>query len=58
MRGLGLLIGYILGNEKARNWCIQKICQASCIIEEEMKKTPLGEVLGKDKKDDDVQRVD
>lgn len=58
MRGLGLLIGYILGNEKARNWCIQKICQASCIIEQEMKKTPLREVLGKDKKDDDVQRVD
>lgn len=58
MRGLGLLIGYILGNEKARNWCIQKICQASCIIEQEMKKTPLGEVLGKGKENDNIQRVD
>lgn len=58
MRGLGLLIGYILGNEKARNWCIQKICQASCIIEDEIKKTPLGEVLGKGKEDDNIQRVD
>lgn len=58
MRGLGILIGYILGNEKARNWIVQKICQASCIIEQEMKKTQLVEVLGKEKKNDEVQRVD
>lgn len=58
MRGLGIIIGYILGNEKARKWCVEKICQASCVIEQEMKKTPLGKILEKDKKDDDVSKVD
>jgi hypothetical protein len=58
MRGLGIIIGYIIGNEKARNWCIEKICQASCVIEQEMKKTPLGQILEKEKKDDDVSKVD
>lgn len=58
MRGLGLIIGYIIGNEKARNWCIEKICQASCIVEKEFKKTPLGKILEKEKKNDDVSKVD
>ena len=58
MRGLGLIIGYILGNEAARNWCIEKICQASCLVEREFKKTPLGQILEKDKKNDDFSDVD
>lgn len=43
MRGLGIIIGYILGNAAARDWCIEKICQASCIIEKELKKNTYGE---------------
>ena len=59
MRGFGIIIGYILGNEKARNWCIEKICQASCIIDNEFKKTPLAKMLTKtEKKDDNVSKVD
>lgn len=58
MRGFGIIIGYILGNEKARNWCIEKICQASCIIEQEFKKTPLGQIIGKEKDNDDISKVD
>lgn len=58
MRGLGIIIGYILGNEKARNWCIEKICQASCIVEKEFEKTQLGQILTKDKNNDDVSKVD
>lgn len=41
MRGLGIIIGYILGNKAAREWCFNKICQASFIIDKEVKKTPL-----------------
>lgn len=59
MRGLGkFIIGYLLGNKDTRDWCISKICQASCLIENEFKKTPLGKILTKEKKDDDVSEVD
>ena len=60
MQGLGkFIIGYILGNKTARDWCIGKFCQASCIIEQEMRKTPLGKMLSKtEKKDDNVSKVD
>lgn len=54
MQGLGkFIIGYILGNKTARDWCIGKLCQASCIIEQEMRKTPLGKMLSKTEKKDD-----
>ena len=46
----GLIIGYLLGNKKARDWLAKKICQASCVIDKELKKTPLGKLL-KEKKD-------
>ena len=60
MQGLGkFIVGYILGNKTARDWCIGKLCQASCIIEQEMRKTPLGKILSKtEKKDDNVSKVD
>lgn len=63
MQGLGkLIIGYILGNETARNWCIKKVCQASCVIDSEFRKSPLAKILitekEKEKKDDDIQKVD
>jgi hypothetical protein len=58
MRGLGnLIIGYILGNAKARDWCIKKICQASCIIDSELKKTPLGKIL-KEEKHENISKDD
>lgn len=52
MRGLGIIIGYILGNAAARDWCIEKICQASCIIEKELKKTPIAKLVNKESKDE------
>lgn len=58
MRGLGIIIGYIIGNEKTRNWCIEKICQASCLVEQEFKKTPLGQILKKEKDNDNISKVD
>lgn len=58
MRGFGLLIGYIIGNKQARDWVIHKICQTSCIIEDEFKKTPLGQIFTKEKEDDDVSETD
>lgn len=46
MRGLGkFIVGYILGNDAARNWCIKKVCQASCVIENEFKKSELGKMF-------------
>lgn len=38
MRGFGIVIGYILGNETARKWCWGQICKASCVIDKELKK--------------------
>lgn len=58
MRGFGLIIGYIIGNKQARDWVIHKICQTSCIIEDEFKKTPLGQIFIKEKEDDDVSETD
>lgn len=61
MQGLGkFIIGYILGNKTARDWCIDKLYQASCIIDSELKKTPIGKMLIKteEKKDDNVSKVD
>lgn len=46
MRGFGFIIGYILGNEKARDWCIKKICQASLVVDK---------FLQKESKDDKLQ---
>lgn len=59
MRGLFLIIGYIVGNEKARNFCIDMVKQASCVIDNELKKTPLAKVFIKENKDgNDVQETD
>lgn len=40
MRGLYLVLGYILGNESARKWCFENLKKASVIIDKEMKKNP------------------
>lgn len=48
----GLIIGYLLGSKKAREWLVGKICQASCLVDKELKKTPLGKLL-KEKKNDE-----
>ena len=53
----GLIIGYLLGNKQARDWLARKICQASCVIDKELKKTPLGKFL-KENTDDDVSKTD
>lgn len=45
MRGLGLIVGYVLGNATARKWCIDKLKKASVVIDKEMKNTPLGKVF-------------
>lgn len=45
MRGLGLVVGYILGNATARKWCLDNLKKASCIIDRELKKTPLGTMI-------------
>lgn len=39
MRGLIIILYCIIGNEKTRNWCLDKICKASCVIEKEFRKT-------------------
>lgn len=58
MRGIDrILIGYVLGNEKARKWLLKKFCQASCIVDREFKKTPLGKIIT-EKKNDDISKVD
>lgn len=57
MRGLGLILAYLLSNEKTRNWCVDKICQASFIVEKELKKTPLW-LIFKENKNDDVSKID
>lgn len=45
MRGFGIIVGYILGNEQARKWCWGQLCKASCVIDQELKKA-----IKKDKK--------
>ena len=57
MRGLGIILAYVMGNKKARDWCINKICQASCIIENEFKKTPLW-LMFTENKNDDIPKTD
>lgn len=37
--GIGLIIGFILGNDAARKWCFEQCAKASRIIESELKKT-------------------
>lgn len=59
MRGTSLLLGYLIGNKEARKWCIKKLCQASCFVDQEIKKTPLGKMLLPEKKgNENVQKTD
>lgn len=31
-----MLIGFLIGNKKAREWCMAKICETSCLIDKEI----------------------
>lgn len=53
MRGFGFVLGYLLGNKEARDWCIKQVCKASCIIDREVKKTPLFKLFDLKEKTDD-----
>lgn len=45
MRGLTFILGFIIGNDTARKWCIEKMNNASRVLEQEFKKSPLGKML-------------
>lgn len=38
MRGLYLILGYVLGNETARKWCFENLKKASVIFDQELAK--------------------
>lgn len=40
MRGLGLIVGFIMGNATARKWCIDNLKKASVIVDKELQKIP------------------
>lgn len=51
MRGLGLIVGFIMGNATARKWCIDNLKKASIVIDEELQKIPVYcEITGKNTK--------
>lgn len=52
----GLIIGYLLGNKRAREWLADKICQASCVIDKELKKTPIWNILLENKDGENDRR--
>lgn len=58
MRALGIILGYVMGNKQARDWVVKKICQASCFVEHEFKKSPLGKVFVQERKDDNISETD
>lgn len=45
MRGLFLVLGYILGNKEARDKCISMLKQTSCVIDDTIKNTELGKMI-------------
>lgn len=55
MRGLYLVLGYILGNESARKWCFENLKKASGIVDKEMKKIPAFSTLT-EKKDCNLKK--
>lgn len=55
MRGLYLVLGYILGNESARKWCFENLKKASVIVDKEMKKIPAFSTLT-EKKDCNLKK--
>ncbi len=52
MRGFGIIFGYIIGNKDTRDWLVHKICQASCLIDKEIKKSSLGKLFIKENNND------
>lgn len=45
MRGIDLIIGFLLGNKKTRDWLLKQLDQASKVIEKEFKNSELGKVF-------------
>lgn len=45
MRGLGLIVGFLLGNKETRDWIFNQFNQASRSIDEQIKKTELGKIF-------------
>lgn len=37
IRILDLIVGYIIGNKDARNWCVKQIGKASLVVDRELK---------------------
>lgn len=53
MRSIPFILGFIIGNDTARKWCIAKINDASRVLEKEFKKSPLGKMLKGNDNDND-----
>lgn len=53
MRSMPFILGFIIGNDTARKWCIAKINDASRVLESEFKKSPLGKMLKGTNNDND-----
>lgn len=45
MRGIDLIIGFLLGNKTARDWLIKQLDQTSRVVQNEFKKSELGKIF-------------
>lgn len=45
MRGIDLIVGFLLGNKTTRDWLIKQLDQASRVVEKEFKKSELGKIF-------------
>lgn len=45
MRGIDLIIGFLLGNKTTRDWMLKQLDQASKVIEKEFKNSELGKIF-------------
>ena len=45
MRGIDLIIGFLLGNKTTRDWLLKQLNQASRVVEKEFKNSELGKIF-------------
>ena len=45
MRGIDLIVGFLLGNKTTRDWLIKQLDQASRVVEKEFKNSELGKIF-------------